>query len=286
MKKLLSLFFLASVAAGCQSASQQTVNTNIAARTNDDSQIVSSHSTDGAAASPSAPANSPSNGGSPMAKAVDVGAMTAEIEKAKKVYGEKPGDEKAKKDVAKAYFVRAFALTEAAQYRAALGDFRKGLKLDPNDQEAKKMHDEILRIFKSINREPPKEGEEPEPMQGEKSAGNQTKSSVEKIEFSKGATSAVAAGKLSNYDDSKNFSISVGNGQMLRTEQVKDKNSLKYITVSVSNPNGEIVGDSDASCNNRKEIKPTVAGEYRIKVTEYMKADEWRGEFKLKVSAE
>ncbi|MEJ7701898.1 MAG: hypothetical protein WKF71_19980 [Pyrinomonadaceae bacterium] len=66
--------------------------------------------------------------------------------------------------MAKALFVRAFALTEAAQYRAALGDFRKGLKLSPNDQAAQKMHDEIIRIFESINREPPKEGEEPKPL--------------------------------------------------------------------------------------------------------------------------
>jgi hypothetical protein len=55
-------------------------------------------------------------------------------------------------------------LTDAAQYRAALGDFRKGLKLNPNDTKAKAMHDRIISIFASIGREPPKEGEEPAPM--------------------------------------------------------------------------------------------------------------------------
>ncbi len=103
-----------------------------------------------------------------MAKSIDVAEMTAEIEKSEKAFKQNPKDEKAKDALAQSYFERAFALTDAAQYRAALGDFRKGLKLSPNDQEAKNMHDEILRIFASINREPPKEGEEPKPMPFEK----------------------------------------------------------------------------------------------------------------------
>ena len=103
-----------------------------------------------------------------MARAIDVGEMTADIEKNEKAFKQNPKEEKAKENLAKSYFVRAFALTEAAQYRAALGDFRKGLKLNPNDEEAKKMHDEILRIFASIKRQPPKEGEEPKPLPFEK----------------------------------------------------------------------------------------------------------------------
>lgn len=91
--------------------------------------------------------------------------MTTNIETAEKAYKKEPKNSQAKTDLAHAYFVRAFALTEAAQYRAALGDFRKGLKLDPDDKEARAMHDQIISIFKSIGREPPKEGEEPPPMQ-------------------------------------------------------------------------------------------------------------------------
>lgn len=156
---------MASFAIGCQSTTQQTVNTNTAAQKPNSSEVVSSHSVGGDNVKPPSASSNPfSSGASPMAKAVDVGVMTADIEKAEKIYNEKAKDEKAKDDLAKAYFVRAFALTEAAQYRAALGDFRKGLKLKPNDGEAKNMHDEILRIFQSINREPPKEGEEPAPM--------------------------------------------------------------------------------------------------------------------------
>lgn len=96
-----------------------------------------------------------------MAKPIDAATMTADIERAQKEFQKNP---KTKEALANAYFVRATALTGAAQYRAALGDYRKGLKLSPNDKEAKAMHDQILNIFKSIGREPPKEGEEPPPM--------------------------------------------------------------------------------------------------------------------------
>lgn len=105
-----------------------------------------------------------------MERPIDVNETTANIEKAEKAYKAKSGDAKLRDALAETYFQRAFALTEAAQYRAALGDFRKGLKLNPNAEEAKKMHDRILEIFKSINREPPKEGEEPAPLPFDKKA--------------------------------------------------------------------------------------------------------------------
>jgi tetratricopeptide (TPR) repeat protein len=103
-----------------------------------------------------------------MARPIDAAEMTAVIERTEKQYRNNQKDEKAKDELAKAYFVRATALTSAAQYRAALGDYRKGLKLNPNDEDARKMHDQILSIFKSIGREPPKEGEEPKPLEIEK----------------------------------------------------------------------------------------------------------------------
>ncbi len=164
MKKLMSLSFLALAVGGCQSTMQQNINTNATVQKPNNSEIVSSHSVSGENLKPPVAANNSSGESSPMAKPVDVSEMTADIEKAEKIYKENPKDEKAKESLSKAYFTRAFALTEAAQYRTALGDLRKGLKLNPNAREAKNMHDEILRIFKSINREPPKEGEEPAPM--------------------------------------------------------------------------------------------------------------------------
>ena len=99
-----------------------------------------------------------------MERAIDTAQMDADIAKTEKEYKQNPNDKTAKLALAAAYFVRAKALREVAQYRAALGDFRRGLKLDPENQEAKAMHDEIVRIFGEMKRELPKEGEEPPPL--------------------------------------------------------------------------------------------------------------------------
>lgn len=169
MKKIVILSLSALIFAACSGGTNQpnavtnrpVANTSAPpAASQNNNLVVSSHQTDKTASSnPSADQSSTS----PMSKPVDVSAMTAKIEKAEKDYKAKPDDEK-KKNLAAAYFERAFALTNAAQYRAALGDFRKGLKLNPDDKEAVSMHDQIIDIFKSIGREPPKEGEEPPPM--------------------------------------------------------------------------------------------------------------------------
>jgi tetratricopeptide (TPR) repeat protein len=169
MKKIIILSLSAFVLAACTNANQPTVNTNqpsvnkTTVTTQNNSLVVSSHSTDKPAA-PAVNSNPSSQQSSPNQQAIDVSEMTAKIEKAEKEYKAKPADAKAKENLAAAYFERAFALTKAAQYRAALGDFRKGLKLNPNDKEARDMHDQIISIFESIGREPPKEGEEPPPL--------------------------------------------------------------------------------------------------------------------------
>ena len=177
MKTILTISFLTLFIIGCDNAPQPLTNTNVStAQSNtgapmpksDNSMVVSSHSSEAEKTAPVTPPQSNSGssakGSSPMQKAVDVNQMTAEIESADKSYKQNPTDEKAKNKLAEAYFTRAFALTGAAQYRAALGDFRKGLKLKPDNTEAKEMHDQIIEIFQSMQREPPKEGEEPAPL--------------------------------------------------------------------------------------------------------------------------
>jgi tetratricopeptide (TPR) repeat protein len=169
MKKALVIGFFAVALAACSDSAQQAhnaSNTTVSNGRSADSLVTSSHSSDkmpgaNGAAQNGAPKTQTE---SPMAKQIDVSELTANIEKAEKDYKAKQTDAKAKDSLAEAYFARAFALTEAAQYRSALGDFRKGLKLDPDNTDAKKMHDEILRIFAGMKREPPKEGEEPPPM--------------------------------------------------------------------------------------------------------------------------
>lgn len=75
-----------------------------------------------------------------------------------------PKNADAKKALAKAYFDRGMALTDARQYPSALGDYRKALKVDPEMEEAKQWVDQIIGIYASMNREAPKEGEEPPPL--------------------------------------------------------------------------------------------------------------------------
>ena len=99
-----------------------------------------------------------------MEQPVDTSEIDAAIEKAEQLFKKNPTNGAAKTALAEAYFVRATALTEAAQYRAALGDYRRGLKLDPTNAEAKDMQDQIISIFQTLNREPPKEGTEPAPL--------------------------------------------------------------------------------------------------------------------------
>ncbi len=105
-----------------------------------------------------------------------------------------------------------------------------------------------------------------------------------RITFKRGAKQAVATGNLYSYKGKKVFVIRVRCGQTLTTEQFRSDSSSHYITVFITDPNGKDVNDSDASCNNRREVSPTVAGDYRIEVVECQKADAWRGSFKLKVS--
>ena len=76
--------------------------------------------------------------------------------------------------------------------------------------------------------------------------------------------------------------IRVRDGQTLSTEQV-GKNA-RPVTIYIRDAAGSDVGDSDASCNNRREISPTVAGDYFIDVVECQKADPWRGRFTFRVT--
>lgn len=105
----------------------------------------------------------------------------------------------------------------------------------------------------------------------------------QRITFKRGAKSAVVSGSLSSFKGQKVYVIRVRAGQILRTEPI---GSHPPITIAVLDPNGEIAADSDASCNNRKQTESTVAGDYKLIVTECRKADPWRGSFRFKVWVE
>ena len=102
-----------------------------------------------------------------------------------------------------------------------------------------------------------------------------------RITFARGARSSTVTGTLNGYRSEKRYVIKVRAGQTLRTMQVGNSHD---ITIYIEDPDGEEVGDSDASCNNRREITPTDAGDYHIRVVECQKADRWRGTFRFKVT--
>ena len=103
-----------------------------------------------------------------------------------------------------------------------------------------------------------------------------------RIKFLRGAVRANVSGTLNSFRSKRIYVIRVREGQTLRTEQIGG--SSRRITIFVRDQDGNEVGDSDASCNNRREISPTEAGDYTIEVVECRKADPWRGRFTFRVT--
>lgn len=157
----------AAFAFGCNSAARpvsENANTSTTASTPERSQTAIAHTLE----NQPPPANADSAGkskwkqsGDPIdTKAFDTAIAAAEVNLKKK-----PDDVTAKKALGDAYFKRAMALTDPArQYASALGDFRRAVKYDPTNTTAKEWIEKIVMIYDSMNRESPKEGEEPPPL--------------------------------------------------------------------------------------------------------------------------
>jgi tetratricopeptide (TPR) repeat protein len=183
MKKIVILSLSALIFAGCgNSASQPTGSTNAPAPQNTNNALtVSSHQNQ-----PTPPQNTMpvpksdtkskwTQGGNP----IDTTKFDADIAKAQKDLKAKPNDDAAKKALAAAYVVRGLALTDARQYSSALGDYRKAQKLDPTNADANKWVEQIVGIYDSMNKEYPKEGEEPPPLPFKKDAPPSNKPAVQ-----------------------------------------------------------------------------------------------------------
>ncbi len=110
-------------------------------------------------------------------------------------------------------------------------------------------------------------------------AGAQTSA---RIKFRRGAVKAQVSGTLNSFRSKRVFVIKVRDGQTLTTEQIGG--ARRPITIFIKDGNGNDVADADASCNSRKEISPTEAGDYTIEVVECQKADPWRGQFTFRVT--
>ena len=102
-------------------------------------------------------------------EAFDTSSLDKAVADAEKALNAKPSDESARKTLAKAYFERAVALTDKRQYASALGDYRRTIKNDPANSEAKDWIDKIVMIYDSLGRSAPAEGQEPPPLPFKKS---------------------------------------------------------------------------------------------------------------------
>jgi len=163
--KSTAILLFALAAAGCSNAPQPvSPNTTVvnAPATNERPQTTIAHSTEN---QPGVPVKSGdktkwTQGGEP----VDTKELDETVATANKALTAKPADAAAKKALSVAYYKRAVALTDARQYASALGDYRKALKYDAENTEAKDWIDKIIMIYDSMNKDYPKEGEEPPPL--------------------------------------------------------------------------------------------------------------------------
>lgn len=168
MKRLLILT-IAGLAAACANNSpvpvQQNSNRSAAPSTNEKPQTAIAHSSE-KQTPPAAPAaNGEKSKWTQSGDPIDTAKLDATIAAAKKTLDGKPTNAAAQKVLADAYYERAVALTDARQYASALGDYRRALKLDPANSDAKEWIDKIVMIYDGLKKESPKEGEEPAALQ-------------------------------------------------------------------------------------------------------------------------
>lgn len=165
--KYIIITFLAAATFACSNAATPVAqNTKSAPATsaNDRSQTAIAHGPENQQPSTSAPATGPKSKWTQGGDPIDTAELDAAVSTAEKAAAAKPADAVAKKALATAFLKRAMALTDARQYAAALGDYRKALKNDASNAEAKEWIERIISIYDSIGRESPKEGEEPPPL--------------------------------------------------------------------------------------------------------------------------
>lgn len=172
MKKILFVSLLALMVNGCSNTPTPIVqNSNTAAATSsspEKAQTAIAHSSES-----KMPSNMPATGGAASkwtqsGDPFDTSLYDAAVTSAEKALNAKPSDEALKLALAAAYLRRANALTEKRQYASALGDYRRTLKYDPSNGEATQWIEQIIGIYRSINRSYPAEGEEPPPLKVQK----------------------------------------------------------------------------------------------------------------------
>ena len=127
-------------------------------------QTAIAHSSENQTPNPSAPPSGEKSKWTASGDPIDTKQLDAAVMSAEKALAAKPTDSSAKKALGEAFYKRAVALTEARQYASALGDYRRTLKQDPANADAKEWIDKITMIYDGLRKESPKEGEEPPPL--------------------------------------------------------------------------------------------------------------------------
>jgi tetratricopeptide (TPR) repeat protein len=165
--KVIIIFAAVLFAIGCNTNGPVPQNSSPAAANSspEKAQTAIAHSSEN-----KMPSNAPSSGSkwTQSGDAFDTSEFDAAVASAEKALGAKSADEGLKLALGAAYLKRATALTEKRQYASALGDYRRTLKYDPLNAEAKQWIEQIMSIYKSINRSYPAEGEEPPPLKVQK----------------------------------------------------------------------------------------------------------------------
>jgi hypothetical protein len=183
MRKLfvVATFALTQMLAACGGADSPTVNSssrNDAAApaaspaapdradspvgTAGDIGVVSSHGGTGAGASSS---NAPTSGGDASAEKPSMAtpALDARIEQAAAKANGPNASAADKKAAAAAYFERANTFRDAGNprlYKFALADYRRGLRFDPTNTEARARMEEIVAIYQGMGKPVPTLGNE------------------------------------------------------------------------------------------------------------------------------
>jgi len=122
--------------------------------------VVSSHGGGGGAA----PASAPAAGGAEEKPSMATPELDARIEKAAAKAGAPNATAADKKAAADAYFARANTFRDAGNprlYKFALADYRRGLRLDPTNAEARSRMEEIVAIYQGMQKPVPTLGNEP-----------------------------------------------------------------------------------------------------------------------------
>ena len=112
-------------------------------------------------------------------------------------------------------------------------------------------------------------------------AGTVSAQRATRVNFRRGAHSAVVTGYLSSYKQSKTFVIRVRAGQTMKIEGIGDHAVSTFLE---GPPESNYEQDMAADCHSVADVDRTDAGDYKLTVQECTKADRWRGTFKVRIT--